>query len=225
LSAGDVHALVPDVSCRQTCVTGDSAGYTSAVVSTVDLVFEVDEARLAADAAGPPWTGSESATSRGLIVMVPGCGGDRFGPRTRAIASCLAVDGHSVVCTDLRPADELAAALVHGRVDRDAGLLAHRLSVVVETLASADRGAAGTIGLVGLAGGADVACSAASRNPDLVGGVVALAPRYTCTSTEVPVLMMSPDELLDAGHAARVAQVLAAWFRDRLVSPATAPTP
>jgi putative phosphoribosyl transferase len=109
----------------------------------------------------------------GVVLFAHGSGSSRHSPRNRAVAAELHRRGLATLLTDLlTPGEELA-----GDLRFDVGLLADRLTGVIDWLRAQPPTAALPIGLFGASTGGGAALVAAAARPEAVHAVVSRGGR------------------------------------------------
>ncbi|MGY5047595.1 dienelactone hydrolase family protein [Streptomyces sp. 900105755] len=126
--------------------------------------------RLDADVAVP-----EAAT--GVVLFAHGSGSGRHSPRNRYVAGELYAAGIGTVLADLLTREEERTDAVSGALRFDIGLLAARLTDLVDRLGEYDPAAGLGRGLFGASTGAAAALVAAAARPDTVRAVVSRGGR------------------------------------------------
>jgi dienelactone hydrolase len=139
-------------------------------VTEAAVRVEVDDARLGGDLVAP-------AGPRGLVLFAHGSGSSRHSPRNRTVAATLQRAGMATLLIDLLTADEERIDASTGHLRFDIGLLARRLTGVLDWLeAREDTGSLGT-GLFGASTGGGAALVAAADRPARVRAVVSRGGR------------------------------------------------
>lgn len=138
-------------------------------------MVDIDAAgvRLAADLAVP-------ATPGGVVLFAHGSGSSRLSPRNRTVAARLNEHGLATVLADLLTADEEqrdTAGQTAGELRFDIGLLADRMTALVDWAAATEPVRGRPIGLFGASTGAAAALTAAVRRPAVVRAVVSRGGR------------------------------------------------
>jgi putative phosphoribosyl transferase len=120
--------------------------------------------------------------ARGVVVFAHGSGSGRFSPRNQYVAQVLQDTGLGTLLLDLLEEDE---ANDRSKVF-DIGLLAERLQVAADWLASQPEIRDLRLGYFGASTGAGAALVAAARRPDSVGAVVSRGGRPDLASEALP---------------------------------------
>ena len=118
---------------------------------------------------------------RAVVAFAHGAGSSRHSPRNQYVAAELSAAGLGTVLADLLTPDEEQADAVDGRLRFDIGLLARRMTGLVDWL-STDAAEAGLdaglpVGLFGASTGAAAALVTAAERPDAVAAVVSRGGR------------------------------------------------
>jgi dienelactone hydrolase len=127
-------------------------------------------AELAADVTVP-----EGA--RGVVLFAHGSGSSRHSPRNRMVAGRLQERGLATVLADLLTAEEEARDALTGELRFDIGLLAGRVTGMVDWAGTAERLRDLPVGLFGASTGAAAALVAAAERPGVVRAVVSRGGR------------------------------------------------
>ncbi|HKA85168.1 MAG TPA: dienelactone hydrolase family protein [Acidimicrobiales bacterium] len=115
--------------------------------------------------------------ARGVVLFAHGSGSSRHSPRNAYVAAELRSAGLVTVLVDLlTPAEERADAIT-GALRFDMGLLATRLTAMVDWLLGHELTAGLGIGLFGASSGAGAALVTAAARPDSVDAIVARGGR------------------------------------------------
>jgi dienelactone hydrolase len=150
------------------------------------------------------------ASARGLVVFAHGSGSSRHSPRNRFVADRLNAAGMATLLTDLLTAAEEAQDVRTGALRFDIGLLAARVSAVLDWAAVAPPVGTLPAGLFGASTGAAAALVAAADRPQQVRAVVSrggrpdLAGRRLSEVDAAVLLIVGGDdrEVLDLNRAA-----------------------
>ncbi|GAA2526105.1 dienelactone hydrolase family protein [Pilimelia columellifera] len=113
----------------------------------------------------------------GVVLFAHGSGSSRHSPRNRAVATTLNERGLATVLVDLLTAEEERVDARTAQLRFDIGLLAQRLTGVVDWLGSHPDTARHDIGLFGSSTGAAAALVTAARRPEAVRAVVSRGGR------------------------------------------------
>jgi pimeloyl-ACP methyl ester carboxylesterase len=155
-----------------------------------DTVMAVPSAGvvLDADVALPP-------NARGVVLFAHGSGSSRHSPRNRMVAERLGGVGLATVLIDLLTADEERRDAVTGNLRFDIGLLAGRVTGVIDWLAGQAALRRLPLGLFGASTGAAAALIAAADRPGRVRTVVSRGGRPDLAGPRlaevgVPVLLI-----------------------------------
>jgi putative phosphoribosyl transferase len=127
---------------------------------------------------------------RAVVAFAHGAGSSRHSPRNQYVAGELSAAGLGTVLADLLTPDEERVDAVDGRLRFDIGLLAQRLTGLVDWLSSDASGAgldAGLpVGLFGASTGAAAALVTAAERPDAVAAVVSRGGRPDLAGPALP---------------------------------------
>jgi putative phosphoribosyl transferase len=135
-----------------------------------EVLLQTDDVELAATVGVPD-------DERGVVVFAHGSGSGRHSPRNRYVAEVLNDAGFATVLADLLTPEEERVDLHTGRLRFDIGLLATRVTGLVDWAAATRPSASLPIGLFGASTGAAAALVAAADRPDAVGAVVSRGGR------------------------------------------------
>ncbi len=166
---------------------GRPAEAAEAVVTAVEVT--VDGLRLAADRTMPP-------RPRGVVLFAHGSGSSRHSPRNRRVASHLVGHGFGTVLADLLTEDEEQRDVLTAELRFDIGLLAERVTALVDWAATTPPTAGLPVGLFGASTGAAAALVAAAGRPMVVRAVVSrggrpdLAGRSALAAVRAPTLLV-----------------------------------
>jgi pimeloyl-ACP methyl ester carboxylesterase len=142
--------------------------------------------------------------ARAIVLFAHGSGSSRFSPRNRFVAEALHREGLATLLFDLLTRDEEAEESRRHRFD--IGLLARRLIVALDWVASG----AGTrelrAGLFGASTGAAAALVAAAERPSRVGAVVSRGGRPDLAGEALP-RVTAPTLLLVGGNDRQVLEL------------------
>ncbi|WP_426514015.1 dienelactone hydrolase family protein [Dactylosporangium sp. McL0621] len=150
------------------------------------------------------------ADARGIVLFAHGSGSSRLSPRNRMVAGRLNGVGLATVLTDLLTADEERRDAAGGRLRFDIGLLADRLTGVVDWIAAQTVLTRLPLGLFGASTGAAAALLTAADRPRHVRAVVSrggrpdlAGPRLTEVTAPVLLIVGELDaSVLDLNRAA-----------------------
>jgi putative phosphoribosyl transferase len=117
------------------------------------------------------------AQASGAVLFAHGSGSSRLSPRNRMVAERLRGVGFATVLTDLLTVDEERRDAVSGEVRFDIGLLARRLTGVIDWMEGQPGLAGLPVGLFGASTGAAAALVAAAARPEPVRAVVSRGGR------------------------------------------------
>lgn len=179
--------------------------------------------RLAADLAVP-------AAPGGVVLFAHGSGSSRLSPRNRAVAARLNESGLATVLADLLTGDEEqrdAAGPTAGELRFDIGLLAERMTALVDWAATAEPVRGRPVGLFGASTGAAAALTAAARRPAAVRAVVSRGGRPDLAAdvlaqVRAPVLLIVGERDPQVRRLnEQAASALTAPYRIRVVPGAT----
>jgi len=131
------------------------------------------------EAGGSTLEGHLAAPSdaRGIVVFAHGSGSSRFSPRNQYVAGMLNEGGLATLLFDLLTAEEQVIDERTRALRFDIGLLARRLTDVVDWLSSQPETEALRIGLFGASTGAAAALICATERPERVAAVVSRGGR------------------------------------------------
>ena len=124
--------------------------------------------------------------ARGIVVFAHGSGSSRFSPRNRYVAGILNDGGLATLLTDLLTAEEHAVDERTRALRFDIGLLARRLTGVVDWVASRPETEALRIGLFGASTGAAAALICAADRPERIAAVVSRGGRPDLAQADLP---------------------------------------
>lgn len=113
----------------------------------------------------------------GVVAFAHGTGSGRFSPRNQQVAAALRRRGLGTLLMDLLTEEEEQVDLSTAHLRFDIGLLADRMTSVVDWLAERREPSRLPIGLFGASTGAAAALVAAARRPNLVRAVVSRGGR------------------------------------------------
>lgn len=141
-----------------------------------------------------------------VVAFAHGTGSGRFSPRNQQVAAVLRKRGLGTLLMDLLTDEEERVDLDTAQLRFDIGLLADRMTSVVEWLSL--RGGAGStrIGLFGASTGAAAALVAAARRPELVQAVVSRGGRPDLASETLPEVR-APTLLIVGGRDQQVLEL------------------
>jgi putative phosphoribosyl transferase len=124
----------------------------------------------------------------GVVAFAHGTGSGRFSPRNQQVAAELRKRGLGTLLMDLLTEEEERVDLDTAQLRFDIGLLADRMTSVVEWLSLRGEAASTRIGLFGASTGAAAALVAASRRPDQVLAVVSRGGRPDLAHEVLPAV-------------------------------------
>ncbi|HEV2357839.1 MAG TPA: dienelactone hydrolase family protein [bacterium] len=136
------------------------------------------------------------AEALGVVLFAHGSGSSRFSPRNRRVAAALQDLGIGTLLIDLLTRDEEAEDERTAELRFDIGLLARRLSGIVEWLAARPEAPPGSIGVFGASTGAAAAAIAAAAHPAIVGAVVSRGGRIDLSGPAVLERLRAPTLLI-----------------------------
>lgn len=122
----------------------------------------------------------------GVVAFAHGSGSSRHSPRNTYVAGVLNEAGCATVLADLLTDQEEQVDLRTRQLRFDIGLLARRVTAIVDWLQSAAETAKLPIGLFGASTGAAAAIVAATRRPDAVRAVVSRGGRPDLAGDALP---------------------------------------
>ena len=123
---------------------------------------------------------------RGAVVFAHGSGSGRHSPRNRYVAEVLNQGGFATVLADLLTEEEEKVDLRTRKLRFDIGLLARRVTGVIDWLRTTPDTSAAAIGLFGASTGAAAALVSAADRPDAVGAVVSRGGRPDLAGDALP---------------------------------------
>ena len=124
--------------------------------------------------------------ARGVVAFAHGSGSGRHSPRNRYVAHVLNQGGFATVLADLLTTEEERVDLRTRHLRFDIGLLARRMTGVVDWLQATPDTAALHIGLFGASTGGAAALVSAADRPDAVGAVVSRGGRPDLAGGALP---------------------------------------
>ena len=124
--------------------------------------------------------------ARGVVAFAHGSGSGRHSPRNRYVADVLNQAGFATVLADLLTEEEEKVDLRTRHLRFDIGLLAGRVTGVVDWLNATPDTRALHIGLFGASTGAAAALVSAADRPDAVGAVVSRGGRPDLAGAALP---------------------------------------
>ena len=136
---------------------------------------------------------------RGVVVFAHGSGSGRFSPRNGYVAGVLNEAGFATVLADLLTVEEERADQWTGHLRFDIGLLARRVTAIVDWLGGTDRTSSLPLGLFGASTGAAAALVAAAHRSGAVGAVVSRGGRPDLAGDALPSVR-APTLLLVGGQ-------------------------
>ncbi|GAA1181734.1 pimeloyl-ACP methyl ester carboxylesterase [Kitasatospora gansuensis] len=140
------------------------------------------------------------SADRPVVVFAHGSGSSRHSPRNRAVAAALQRAGLGTLLLDLLTAREERQDLVTAEYRFDIGLLAWRLTVTVDWLATRPDTGELPVGLFGASTGAAAALRAAAEQPARVAAVVSRGGRPDLAGDEALRRVRAPVLLIVGGH-------------------------
>ncbi len=144
--------------------------------------------------------------ARGTVLFAHGSGSSRHSPRNRMVAARLRESGFATVLADLLTLTEERYDEESGALRFDIGLLAGRLTGVVDWLGTLASTRELPVGLFGASTGAAAALVAAADRPDVVGAVVSRGGRPDLAG-EALDRVRAPTLLIVGGADRQVAQL------------------
>src|SRR5947207_3343461 len=126
------------------------------------------------------------AGARGVVAFAHGSGSGRHSPRNRYVAEVLNGAGLATVLADLLTEEEERVDLRTRELRFDIGLLARRVTSVIDWLRTTPDTSAAAIGLFGASTGAAAALVSAADRPDAVGAVVSRGGRPDLAGGALP---------------------------------------
>ena len=139
------------------------------------------------------------AGARGVVAFAHGSGSGRHSPRNRYVAEVLNGAGLATVLADLLTEDEERVDLRTRELRFDIGLLARRVTSVVDWLRTNPHTADLRVGLFGASTGAAAALIAAAERPSVVKAVVSRGGRPDLADDALP-RVKAPTLLIVGGH-------------------------
>ena len=137
--------------------------------------------------------------ARGVVAFAHGSGSGRHSPRNRYVATVLNDGGLATVLADLLTAEEEQIDERTGHLRFDIGLLAARVTAIVDWLGATDETSALPVGLFGASTGAAAALVSAAERPAAVGAVVSRGGRPDLAGGALPRLA-APTLLIVGGR-------------------------
>jgi putative phosphoribosyl transferase len=146
----------------------------------------------------------------GIVAFAHGSGSGRFSPRNQLVAAALWGQGLGTLLLDLLTDEEEQIDIPTAHLRFDIGLLADRMTSVVDWLAEAGDAPRVPIGLFGASTGAAAALVAAARRPNLVRAAVSRGGRPdlaggALSGVRAPTLLIvggRDEQVLELNHAA-----------------------
>jgi putative phosphoribosyl transferase len=135
----------------------------------------------------------------GVVAFAHGTGSGRFSPRNQQVAAALRRRGLGTLLMDLLTEEEERVDQSTAHLRFDIGLLADRMTSVVDWLAGMNAPPRLPIGLFGASTGAAAALVAAARRPDLVRAVVSRGGRPDLARDVLPEVR-APTLLIVGGN-------------------------
>lgn len=117
------------------------------------------------------------AQTGAIVVFAHGSGSSRHSPRNKFVAERLQAAGIGTLLIDLLTAEEESEDRYTGHIRFDIGLLADRLSMIVDWLGSDSQSSSLHIGMFGASTGGGAALVAAAERPDSIEAVVSRGGR------------------------------------------------
>ena len=124
--------------------------------------------------------------ARGIVLFAHGSGSSRHSPRNRFVASELQHSTLATLLIDLLTAEEEQVDMRTSHLRFDIGLLAHRLVVAADWLASQPQTERLKLGIFGASTGAAAALVAAAERPERVAAVVSRGGRPDLAGSTLP---------------------------------------
>jgi pimeloyl-ACP methyl ester carboxylesterase len=131
-----------------------------------------------------------------VVLFAHGSGSSRMSPRNRRVAAALQDLGIGTLLIDLLTRGEETVDERTGEFRFDIGLLARRLSAIVEWLAARSEPRPGSIGIFGASTGAAAAAVAAAAHPNAVGAVVSRGGRVDLAGPDALERVQAPSLLI-----------------------------
>jgi pimeloyl-ACP methyl ester carboxylesterase len=135
----------------------------------------------------------------GIVMFAHGSGSSRHSPRNRYVASVLREGSLATLLLDLLTQEEEAVDLRTGHLRFDIGLLADRLVLATDWLASDTRTRDLPVGLFGASTGAGAALVAAAQRPEQIRAVVSRGGRPDLAHASL-ALVKAPTLLIVGGN-------------------------
>lgn len=163
-------------------------------MESVNVRIPIDSTHLEGDLNLPP-------NAVGVVLFAHGSGSSRHSPRNRFVAGVLNQAGLATLLLDLLTPREEQEDLRTGHLRFDIGLLAERLGVAIDWLASNEATATLPVGLFGASTGGGAALVAAARAPSNVSAVVSRGGRPDLAGPALPhvkaptLLLVGGDDL------------------------------
>ncbi len=161
-------------------------------VRAQEVVIEAAGARLIGDLCIPDG-------AQGAVVFAHGSGSSRKSSRNRHVAGQLNDSGLATLLFDLLTVQEERDDAVAGQFRFDIGLLADRLTAVVDWVGDQSSLGGLSLGLFGASTGAAAALSTAARRPSLVRAVVSRGGRPDLAADALPAVQ-APTLLIVGGR-------------------------
>ena len=124
--------------------------------------------------------------ARGVVAFAHGSGSGRHSPRNRYVATVLNDGGLATVLADLLTAEEEQIDERTGHLRFDIGLLAARVTAIVDWLGATDETSALPVGLFGASTGAVAALVSAAERPAAVRAAVSRGGRPDLAGGALP---------------------------------------
>lgn len=125
-------------------------------------------------------------SAQGVVVFAHGSGSGRHSPRNRYVAEALNAAGLATVLADLLTEAEEQVDLRTRHLRFDIGLLADRVTAIVDWLGATPETKALAVGLFGASTGAAAAIVSAAERPDVVHAVVSRGGRPDLAGGALP---------------------------------------
>jgi pimeloyl-ACP methyl ester carboxylesterase len=126
------------------------------------------------------------ASAVGVVLFAHGSGSSRLSPRNRSVAQTMHAHQLATVLVDLLTAEEAGQDALDGRLRFDIGLLAERLTGIIDWTGTEPMTAQLPLGLFGASTGAAAALFAAAVRPGKVRAVVSRGGRVDLAATALP---------------------------------------
>lgn len=169
------------------------------VPGVTQVIVPVDDVGLEGDLVVP-------RLATGIVLFAHGSGSSRHSPRNRRVAETLNQAGLATLLVDLLTPEEEAVDRLTAQHRFDIGLLARRLTGVVDWLDSAGPSATLPLGLFGASTGAAAALVAAAARPSVITAVVSRGGRPDLAGPALP-RVRAPTLLIVGGSDAQVLEL------------------